>query len=84
MSTGPFPQLEEININGTISISSCVVVHEGCPVSLTVVGDEVHAMCGDSPGQGFEFVIQAEPLRAFVHLGANALREINEDEESAA
>lgn len=55
-----------------------MVIHEGCPVTLDVVGDEVHALCGNSPRQGFEFVIQAEPLREFVRLGTDALREIDE------
>ena len=31
----------------------------------------------DSPGDGFEFVIQAEPLREFVRVGINAPRKID-------
>lgn len=85
---GQRPKPEEININGNISTSSWVVIHEGCPISLDIVGDEVHALCGTSPRHGFEFVIQAEPLREFVRLGTDALREIdqtaNESGEPAA
>lgn len=66
---------EEITIYGNMTVSSWVMVRDGCPISHEVIGDEVHFLFGESPREGTEFVIETEPLREFLRLGGDALRE---------
>lgn len=59
-------------------VSSCVEIHEGCPVVMSVDNtNQVQVTCGTVGVDAFEFVLQREALRAFVELGADALAEID-------
>ena len=60
-------------------VSSCVVIHEGCPVDMNVDNaNQVQVTCGVIGEDAFEFVLQREVRRAIVEQGASALAEIDE------
>ncbi len=63
-------------LGSDLSVGAYVVIRHGCPVAMSVVGNEAHVTCGTVPGNAFEFVIEEEALRAFVSLGLLALEEM--------
>jgi hypothetical protein len=66
-------------LGANLVVSSYVIVKEGCPVRFVVDGpDQVQVTCGVLPTDAFEFVMQREALRTFVSLGAEALREMED------
>jgi len=66
---------EEITIYGNMTVGTWVMVRDGCPISVEVVGDEIHFLFGETPREGTEFVIEIDPLREFVRLATDAVRE---------
>ena len=59
-------------------VSSYVVIRKGCPLAISIDGpDQAQVVCGRVPSDAFEFVLEREALRAFVELGADALREMD-------
>lgn len=66
-------------LGADLIVSSYVVVREGCPVAFSVDSpDQVQVTCGRAPSDAFEFILQREALRAFVELGVEALREMDD------
>jgi len=60
------------------SVGSWVLVRGNCPMYYMVNGgDEVEFTFG-SGSTVFDFLFGAEPLRRFIWLGTNALREMDE------
>jgi hypothetical protein len=64
-------------LGSDLVVGAYVVIRRGCPIAMSVVGDEAHVTCGTVPGNAFEFVLEEEALRAFVSLGVMALEEID-------
>jgi hypothetical protein len=63
-------------LGNNLTVGAYVVIRYGCPVAMSVVGNEAHVTCGTVPGNAFEFAIEEEALRAFVSLGVMALEEM--------
>ncbi|MPZ84040.1 MAG: hypothetical protein GEV28_28060 [Actinophytocola sp.] len=91
--SGQQPQPKEINIYSDMVVSSWVKIREGCPITLDLVGDEVHVQFGDNARTGSsEIILDVEAFREVMRLGGNAMREFDEThahedderEESAA
>jgi hypothetical protein len=60
-----------------VDVSSCVTIREGCPMSYTVIGSaDTEFVCGGHT-EGFSFTFEAEALRTFLPLGAEALRRMD-------
>jgi hypothetical protein len=75
MAHVPHGTSEEITIYGNMTVGTWVMVRDGCPISAEVLGDEVHFLFGETPREGTEFVIEVDPLREFVRLATEAVRE---------
>lgn len=62
-------------------VSSYVMIKKGCPLAITIDNtNQVTVLCGPTPDDGFEFVLEREALRTFVELGTDALQEMDTPE----
>jgi hypothetical protein len=60
------------------AVNSAVSINDGCPISYHVnCRAEADFSCG-SPNGVLELTFQADALREFLRLGAEALREVEE------
>jgi hypothetical protein len=60
-----------------LAVSSLVVIGDGCPIRYHVsCSAETNFLCG-GPADGLALRFQAGALREFLHLAAEALREID-------
>ncbi len=59
----------------SVSVSACVNIRTGCPIDYSIFDDQVEFHCG-SRSDGFEFVFDANALRAFVDRSTAALAEL--------
>ncbi len=61
----------------SLTVSSWVAIGEGCPMSFEILGSgETHFLCGTAT-DGFEFNFEADALREFLKLGAQALAQMD-------
>jgi hypothetical protein len=66
-----------------LKVSSYVTVRDYCPMRYRVVDNHVEFSFG-GVRDPFEFVFDADSLRAFLRVGATALREMGERGQASA
>ncbi len=61
-----------------LNVSTYVILQDGCALTLSVLGSgQVEVTCGE-PRDGCQLMLDADSLRRFLTLGAQALREMDD------
>jgi hypothetical protein len=62
---------------GQLDVSTYVIVKAGCPLQIKVIGSGQVEITYGEPRDGCQTLMEAEPFRAFLRAGAEALREMD-------